>query len=1365
MMNKRIYRWMIPVALCWLSVQAQAEQWTTYFAYNKVTQIAMAPDKVYALSDGSLFSVEKKTEKIRIYNRLSGLHSTGITCIHYDEADRQLIIAYGTGKIDILTDKGVKYISELYNKDMTQRKTIYNITIKDRTAYLSTHYGIQTMDLRENKLVDSYWLRPGGEETPVLDVVINKDSIYAFTEDSLFCASLDANLEDYVYWKRELRSGRISPDADKGIRYDDGSSQWYAGNADGIVRYTDSERITYKPQGPLTNVPYSLTTAQNHIWIVPGGRWASQNNNTGVVSHYDGTQWINIPAGAMNSKTGRWPKDFTSVAVDPRDKTHYFITSYGTGLYEFRNDQFVQQYLADGTNTLGASSASDPNNYTRTDYARFDNANRLWLLNAGSVPYQLHCLDTDGQWHGISLKVNNEPRNLPTPGGLILDNRNSRYKWIACARSQKVGLYLMDDRGTPLDDSDDRVQFYNSWIDQYGHPYEPTCIYGIMQDDMGRIWLATELGAAYIDSKTDYFTSNAIILPDVMDETGEDPMTTMAVSALCQSKDGCIWVGTESLGVYVLTPDAKTVNRHYTTDNSTLPANHILSLATDDKENMFIGSSEGLVAYNPNATGINAPLNGTSEEEWDMGRMHQWKLHFSYNSPSELAASKRHIFAVAQGALFSYNRDHGTLEYWNRANGLNGNTISHIAYDAASGYLVIAYEDGRIDLMNDDGDIKQMPDLYMKAGSIDVSINNIAVGSRYVYLAMPFGIIAIEPKKGEVHETYYIGEDATDVNVQFVVEKGDSLYAFSDTRMYSAALKDNLIDYHFWHLSSVSVNQLKQVAVHRDELYTLQQDTLLYRYTGSDWKLVMPDAFQWMHASEGQMLLRAKGLWDIFILTEDEQLQLLNNRFVANDALYSQGEYWAGQTDHGLVRIQSTGNNYVYTSGPNSNIGYSMHAAHGKIYSTIGGRWASQYKYPARINIYDKTYWRTINESQIYDKLRIWEQDAVSIAVDPNDPGHFFAATYGMGVMEFRNYTVYKLHTYDNSTLRPVNNSDDKNYMKYNTRTDGAMMDQDGNLWVLNATKVGQPIHILTPDSVWHKLTVTVNGVSQFFTTPAGIWTDRRSARRKWFFDQRSNPGVFLLDDGGTPFYSFDDKCVKRNMFTDQNNTVISPATFRCFAQDHSDRIWLGTDKGILTIPAEVDFFTSNSCHRIIIPRNDGTGLGDYLLGEEQINCMAVDSGNRIWIGTENSGLYLIEDDTITVAHYTETNSLLPSNMILSIAIEPRTGEVFVGTDRGIASYRGDASEAKEDMTGAYAYPNPVRPDYGGYISITGLMDNTEVNIVDAAGNLVCKTRSHGGTAVWDGRDAYGQRATAGVYTALCNAEEGHAAVKILIIR
>ena len=260
------------------AMSLSAQKWRTHLAYNNVTQIAMADDKVYAISDGSLYSVEKQSEQLKVYNNQSGLHGTGITCIHYDAASKQLLIGYGTGKIDILKRNSVQYISELYTKDMTQRKTIHNITISGRTAYLATAFGIQTMDLRENKLVDSYWLRPGGEETDVQDVLIQNDSIYAFTDDSLYCAAIRDNIVDYTVWRRE-KAGRIEPDSEKGKHYQDATNHWYAGHGEGIVRFpSGGKRTTYKPNGPIVNKPYYITTSGGTVTVLAGGRWTEQDN-------------------------------------------------------------------------------------------------------------------------------------------------------------------------------------------------------------------------------------------------------------------------------------------------------------------------------------------------------------------------------------------------------------------------------------------------------------------------------------------------------------------------------------------------------------------------------------------------------------------------------------------------------------------------------------------------------------------------------------------------------------------------------------------------------------------------------------------------------------------------------------------------------------------------------------------------------------------------------------------------------------------------------------------------------------------------------------------------------------------------------
>lgn len=1353
------YRYIVWIICVLWTINVKAQVWRSHLAYNNVTQIAMSQDKVFGLSSGSLFSVDKTTELISVYDSQSGLHGSDITGIYYDEQGKQLIIGYWTGKIDILTTHGMLYISALYEKDMTQRKTINNITVSGRTAYLATPYGVQTMDLVEHKLVDSYWLHPDGQEIEIEDVMIANDSIYAFTSDSMFCASMRTNLSDYTYWKREKRSSRIRPDADKGKHYHDGNDDWYAGGTEGIVRQTPTERLSYKPQGPLDNNPYRMT-AHNRLWIVPGGRWASQNWTPGTVMIYDGKKWTNITSETIKKKTGQKPYDFMNVAVDPLDENHYFITSYGTGLYEFRSDTVVRHWIAGSDNTM-VPAAANPANYTRLDAACFDKENNLWFLDAADEG-QLQCLDNQGEWHAVTLQTDGGPMSLATPCGLCIDNRNSNYKWIGVARAGTC-LYLLDDAGTAWDASDDRYKMRSLLVNQHGREFNLSNTYmrALIQDSQGRVWMGTENGAAYIPAETDFFNSDAVIQPEVYDDNGDNPITESAVYAICEDKEGNIWIGTNKLGVYVLNSSATSIIAHYTTDNSAMAANGVLSLACDDAGSVFVGTGNGLAQYLPHVTPESTDRTVDAEGR-RLGSVMQWKLHFSYQNPQEIIGTPSRIYALANGALFYVDRADDQMHYLSKASGLNGSTISHIAYDSRSEKLVIAYEDGRIDLLAEDGYVQQMPDLHMKASSVAIAFNAVVAGSRHTYMAMPFGILAINTTKAEISDTYYIGDEAASVEVLQIVEQGDSLYAFTNGYLYAAALNDNLVDYHFWHKTALPGGTLTRAATFAGELHTLI-DNILYRRHNGKWTKAMSTKLQWIHESNGYLLtyVSGKGLYRI---TENYQLTGLTDRYQANDAVYTQGEYWMAETEMGLIRLSTSGDVYFHPNGPNSNFGYFLHSAHGRVYATVGGRWASQFNRLGKVNIYDGQNWTGLAPYQIRSTAdNIWVYDPVSIAVDNSDPEHFYIATYTAGVFEYTHGSItHYTDGVNGSTLRVAVDGYDINVY---TRTDGAVMDSLGNMWVLNATDEGAPVHVVTPDHKWHKLSYRDGSHKLILTTPKGIWPDRRTGNRKWFIDQRSSQGLILLDDGGTPVVNSDDRLLKRSEFYDQQGKQVAPSYLYCVAQDHSNRLWVGTESGIFIIPAETDFFTSNTCYRIIIPRNDGTGLGDYLLGDEQINCMAVDGGNRMWIGTETSGLYLIEDDTITVAHFTANNSMLPSDAIQSIAIVPTTGEVFVGTDKGIASYLSDASEPHEDMSQAYAFPNPVRPDYGGAISITGLMDNSEVNIVDAGGNLVCKTRSHGGTAVWDGRLPDGRRATSGVYTALCNTSGGHTAVKILFIQ
>jgi hypothetical protein len=220
-------------------------------------------------------------------------------------------------------------------------------------------------------------------------------------------------------------------------------------------------------------------------------------------------------------------------------------------------------------------------------------------------------------------------------------------------------------------------------------------------------------------------------------------------------------------------------------------------------------------------------------------------------------------------------------------------------------------------------------------------------------------------------------------------------------------------------------------------------------------------------------------------------------------------------------------------------------------------------------------------------------------------------------------------------------------------------------------------------------------------------------------------------------------------------------------AKDQDGYIWVGTDGGVVVFYSPQQVFRSEfyNAQSIIVLQD---GFAGRLFENEVINTIFVDGSNKKWFGTESSGAFLLSPDAReTILHFNRNNSPLPSNNILDITINPKTGEVFFATDLGLVSYRGFATEGQSQHTDVYAYPNPVRPGYAGYIAVKGLVTNARVKITDINGNLVYDTFAEGGQLVWNGRDLFGNRPSSGVYLVFSTDPEGNETMvtKILFLK
>ncbi|MDX1348986.1 MAG: two-component regulator propeller domain-containing protein [Putridiphycobacter sp.] len=751
--------------------------------------------------------------------------------------------------------------------------------------------------------------------------------------------------------------------------------------------------------------------------------------------------------------------------------------------------------------------------------------------------------------------------------------------------------------------------------------------------------------------------------------------------------------------------------------------------------------------------------------------MQSWRIHFSAFEAVNIVEANGIVSMAAKNGIIQYDLQSNEISTLSVTSGLSDKSISAIA--AESKYIILGYDNGNIDLI-ENNTITNIPWLKRALISGSKTIFNILIDENIAYLSTGAGLLEVDIAKKEISNTYVPYSGAV---VQDMVIYKDSIFLATSSGIYVApkngAFLNNVDN---WQPVAglpnyINNGNISAIEVFDDNLIialdneNFQQDTL-YKLTPTG---VLSNYY------ESSVTIRNVSVKNDYLIvsryantqifdTDDNLIQsIFDYSFgpppAPAGATYLDGTLWIADINNGMVSAKDpfSNNKQIYGNSPFLDGCYKIDITKGKVAIAGGGLTGNLKNIFARRGIYlfEDESWTNINSRTHPDELAdTLNWDIISVAVNPRNTEEVAFSSYSKGGLKIVEGETF-VGQYDqyNSPLEGQLNNEESMIipdLKY---------DKDGNLWMVNAGV--QPLKVLTKDGTWHTFNLGARANNGF---PVRLLIDSRGY--KWV--AINGLGIVVYDDNGTIDDPSDDRYV--TIDDSKGSGDLPSAEVKSIAEDIDGEIWIGTADGIAVFYSVGSIFNGGfgdaDASQIIIfdaEKEDFVPIFDKVT----VSSIAVDGGNRKWIGTTASGVFCMSPNGKTeILQFNSDNSPLVSNSIVDMAIDYESGEVFFVTDEGLISYRTDVTSGDNSFSSVKVFPNPVRPEYKGVITIEGVGYESQVRITDISGNLIYQTVSNGGTILWDGNRLTGERVQSGVYLVWSAQVEGKGknVAKILII-
>ena len=738
-----------------------------------------------------------------------------------------------------------------------------------------------------------------------------------------------------------------------------------------------------------------------------------------------------------------------------------------------------------------------------------------------------------------------------------------------------------------------------------------------------------------------------------------------------------------------------------------------------------------------------------------------WEGLFSFTTIVDIDESSSAVYAASENAVFVYDLSSRTFTTLTTVNGLSGDEISQIHYSEDKALLVIGYENGLLQIVDQNGDVTDVVAIKDKQviPPDNKKINEFLESGDLIYIATDFGIAIYNLDRLEFDDTYFIGNNGEQVPVASLEIFSGFLYAATldaSNNIRRAPITDPfLIDFMNWQ--QVNTDVWDEVIAFDTGLFAVTVGGALASFNGTSF-VNSGTQFQ-------SRVLDASSTDAYLVFTLNDEIRIYDtalNQFLAlnningesfdfTQAIIVGNDIFIGTQVNGMIRVNLSNQSdfeFIVADGPSRNAAFSIQTLPEELWVTYGSHNLFYTPDNAALGIshFVEEGWINYTNAEI-NGLR----SVPTITINPENPTDLVIHSMNNGLLDFMDGAAGTQYGVNNSSLTSILPPS-----TFFVRIPDGEYDSQGNLWVIQQ-QVDFALSRRSPSGNWTAFDVgsvyeeVSNGSS---TTKMEITNDD-----KIIFGS-TDGGLIGYDPVLDQFSRLIDEVSEGNLI----NNYVSAVRI-----DQRNQLWIGSNLGLRVLSNANSLFSDEIQDARSIVIEDTNGIPRELLQDEAVLDIEVDGNNNKWVATASSGAFLFSPTgRETLFQFTTDNSPLPTNSVNDIAIDEETGKVYFATDKGIVAFQGErSSKPQENLESVRVFPNPVRPGFDGNVTIDGLTERARVKITDIEGNLVYEAVSQGGSIPWDTRSFSGNKVASGVYMLFISTSDNIETTvsKVMIVR